>query len=76
MTTPEKSEAILRTMLELANSGRDVIVMQDLGGNSATVVLRGEHPNHAHVGIPEGDWDTFVDELHALLCEGRGLSWA
>jgi hypothetical protein len=72
--TADKCEAILRKMLEFANSGKPVTLDEDWGGNSATIIVDG---GHTHVGIPgeDGTWEIFVDNLYNSLHGGPGLSW-
>ena len=79
MNTTEKCEAILKKMLEIANnsgpqSDTYVSIGPDWGEFSATVVI-GE--SHTHIGMSgeDGDWETFVNQLYAVLHGGPGLSW-
>ena len=80
-----------KTQLELSNQYRDTLtaiaklcagggsITPDWGFGSATIVLK--DGSHTHIG---GDWNEDEDEnfnlfangLHALLCEGKGLSFA
>ena len=78
MTTADKCEAILRRMLELANTDpkeTTVGICADFGDFTATVTA---HGRHTHVGVPapEGSWELFVDNLYKALHGGPGLSWA
>lgn len=69
-----KEREVLLKILELANAGSPVTISEDWGGGSATVEIGGR--GHSHVGVPDGSEDQFIDSLHAMLCEGRGLSFA
>ena len=81
MTTTEKSEAILRKLVELCNDAPDdptgpergVKFTRDWGGNTLTIHVS---DRHTHVGTPDGTSEELIDQLYALLIEGRGLSWA
>lgn len=46
----------------------------DWGGNSLTILYA--DGSHTHVGDTDDTDDQLVEQLHALLCEGRGLSRA
>ncbi len=72
--TNDKCEAILRKMLEFANSGQPVTLEDDFGDYSATIIVGG---GHTHVGIPgeDGTWELLVDNLYNSLHGGPGLSW-
>lgn len=71
--TAKKSELILRQMLEIINSGKNITLEEDFGNNTLTIYV---DKQHSHVGVPGGSFEQMVDNLHGLLCEGRGLSWA
>jgi hypothetical protein len=84
MTTNEKSTAILKAILDICNKsleedptadpmGRVVSLGPDWGGNALTIYVSN---SHTHVGTPGGTFEQLVDQLHELLIEGRGLSWA
>lgn len=76
METKDKAEAILRKMLELANSDKPVTIEADFYNFTATIHVGGKH---THVGIPgkeDGSWEQFVDNLYDVLHGGPGLSWA
>ena len=78
MSTAEKAEEILRWIVARCNekpesNNTQVGFAADWGGNSVTVWIGSRH---THVGLPETEWDDLVDQLHALLTEGRGLSLA
>ena len=74
MKTEMKCELILRKMLEIANSGNNLTLEEDFGGNTMTISIKDQ--GHTHVGVPDGNFDVLVNNLHDLLLEGRGLSWA
>ena len=73
METAEKCEAILKKMLEHANSGREVRLESDFGGNTVTICVGN---SHTHCGVPDGGFDLLVDNLYNSLHGGPGLSWA
>lgn len=79
MTTQEKCEAILKAMLGEINSldGLSITLGSDWCGNTGTVIVKKQNGTgmHTHVGVPDGTFETFVDQLHATLCDGCGLSW-
>jgi hypothetical protein len=74
-TTQEKSEAILRKLVELANEGKSIGFEKDFGNWTMTVT---KDKMHTHVGIPgkDGSFDILVNNLYDLLIKGKGLSWA
>ena len=65
---------ILQKMLEITNKGTPIILEEDFGGNTMTISIKDQ--GHTHVGVPDGNFDVLVNNLHDLLLEGRGLSWA
>lgn len=75
LSTAEKSEAVLKRVLEHVNEteGARVSFEADWQGNSITVFL---DDAHSHCGDPGGTWEELVDDLHRLLCHGRGLSFS
>lgn len=72
MTTQERSEAILKKILEMANNGNKVAFEEDWGGNSLTI---SSNTAHTHVGDQDGSWESLVEGLYRSLIEGGGLSW-
>ena len=72
MNTEMKCELILRKMLEVANSGNNLTLEEDFGGNTLTVMIGNKH---SHVGCPGCSFDNLVDNLYNLICENKGLSW-
>ena len=63
---------IVQMMLDQINAGEDdplnrkrVILEQDWGGNTATILYPGGY--HDHVGAPGEDFDLFVSNLHGAL---------
>lgn len=74
MTTAEKSEAILKKIIEIINTGETVAFETDMYNWTATI-MKGEL--HTHVGIPgkDGSFDLLVNNLYDLLINGQGLSW-
>jgi hypothetical protein len=83
MTTDEKSTAILKAILDICNKtledpasdrmGRVMGFGPDWGGNALTVYVG---DSHTHVGDSNGTFEQLIDQLHAQLIDGRGLSWA
>jgi hypothetical protein len=67
-----KEREILEKILEIANTGKDVGLHQDMGDNTLTVVIG---ISHTHVGCPDGTFDNLIDSLHDCLIGERGLSW-
>lgn len=66
---------IIRSCNEDEKGDRVVIGFEpDCGVNSLTVHCA--DLGHSHVGFPGCAFEQLVDELHALLCHGRGLSFA
>lgn len=80
MTTNEKCRAIIEGIRDICNDERYadksavISFSQDWGGNSLTLQIAGM--GHTHVGCPSSHatFEELVNSLHALLCEGRGLS--
>lgn len=75
MTTPEKSEAIIKKIVEIANAGKTISFSDDWGGNSLTIHVDG---SHTHIGSISDEYDTLenlVDDLYNTLHGGPGLSW-
>ncbi len=72
MTTQEMCEAILKKMVEQANEGKTVALEYDFGGNTVTINVG---KAHTHCGVPDGDWETLVENLYNSLHGGPGLSW-
>lgn len=74
MTTQDKCEAIIRKIVELANTGKPVQFDDDWGGWSLTVSVGGAH---THVGISgqDGSFELLVENLCNVLYGGPGLSW-
>ena len=64
---------VVQRIVDLTNTNHAVSFEKDWGGNSLTVVI-GDF--HTHVGLPEADFDQLLDELHAVVVEGGGLSFA
>lgn len=83
LTTQEKSEAILKKIVELANAGKTVSFDEDWGGNSLTIHVGDGHTHVGGVGSlddagnhVDSEFDQLVDELYNSLHGGPGLSWA
>lgn len=72
MTTEEKCAAIIQKMVLICNNGNVVSLEDDFGGNTLTINVDG---GHTHVGVPDGDFDTLIDQLYHTLHGGPGLSW-
>lgn len=80
MSTDEKSTAIIKKLLEICNNfagldpmGPVVQIGPDWGYNALTVYIG---DTHSHVGFHGGSFEQMIDSMHALLCDGKGLSWA
>lgn len=74
MTTQQKSEAILKRIVELnqdINDRTGILFSPDWSGNSLTVAFK---DGHTHCGNPEGNFKQLIDSLHDMLCENKGLS--
>lgn len=72
MKRQEKCEAIVQKIAELVAEGKDISFLEDWGKWTATVQVDNMH---THIGVPDGNFDTFVDSVYETLCENRGLSW-
>lgn len=76
MTTAEKCEEVLKKVLVLVNEDdnreRRVAFEADWGGNSLTVYV---DDAHSHCGDPHDSWETLVNNLYGLLCQGQGLGF-
>lgn len=69
MRTSHKCVAIMRRIVELVNADEQVAFTRDWGGNSLTVFT---HGTHAHVGDPDGSFESMVDSLyHTLHADGE-----
>jgi hypothetical protein len=81
--TARKSEEILRAILAHCNSrlaaGEEewAIAFGPDWGESSLTIYDPKH-GHTHVGgvFPEDTFEELIDQLHAQLVQGRGLSWA
>lgn len=79
MGTNEKCKAIIEKIIAMSNeipSHKTPVISfaPDWGGNSLTICVEGK--GHTHCGDPNASFDQLVEELHMLLCEGKGLSFA
>jgi len=75
MNTTQKCEAILKQIVGLnqdINNKQGVSFTPDWAGNSLTIETK---DGHSHCGDPDGSFKRLINELHSLLCEGRGLSF-
>lgn len=72
MSAEEKCQAILQKLLEAANQGKEVRLREDMGGMTLEIHLG---KSHTHCGVPDGDWESLVDQLYNSLHGGPGLSW-
>lgn len=73
-----KALEILLVMARLAADGKSLTVAEDWGFGSATVI--DQDGAHTHVGCDFADDEekcfvSFVEQLHSLLVDKRGLSW-
>jgi len=73
MGTPEKCEAIIKKIVELANDGKKIAFEEDWGSNSLTIYI---NELHTHAGYSGATFDLLVDNLYNSLHGGSGLSWA
>lgn len=71
--TEKKCEALLRLIVELANTKGHVTLEEDFGGNTLTIIVN--EMGHTHVGSPGGSFEDLVDGLYNSLSGGPGLSW-
>lgn len=78
MTTPEKCEAVLKSVLERVNEAGEkstypsISFGYDWGGNSLTIVFPDD--THTHVGHYDLSWENLVDNLYGQFIKGKGLS--
>lgn len=84
LTTAEKSEEILRTIIGIIRDNSTLNVddeeifvkfERDWGPNSGTMTVSMDG-QHTHVGFPGSTVEQMIDSLHSTLCESTGLSWA
>ncbi len=78
MTTEQKALEILRVMAQAAADGKSLTIAEDWGLGTATLI--DQHGAHTHFGSDnheneEKNFEAFVNGLHGLLVENRGLSW-
>ena len=78
MTQERKSLEILRALAETAASGNSLTIAADWGFGSGTLI--DQDGAHTHFGCDHGEneeknFEAFVNGLHGLLMESRGLSW-
>ena len=72
---------IARYVADFREDGNEkrIAISTDWGLGSATISL--DTGGHTHIGVPYNDQPEdeaiaiFVDQLHALLTKGQGLSW-
>ena len=85
LSLEQKALDILRAIAEKAADGKRVCFSEDWGFGTATVALG---DGHSHIGSDletigddlktstrDQNFETFVNDLHELLCLGRGLSF-
>ena len=78
MSYEQKALEILRVMAQTAAEGKSLTIADDWGFGSATVIDQdGAHTHIGHDGYEDEQrgLEAFVDGLHDLLVNGRGLSW-
>src|SRR4030067_1040132 len=78
MTQQQKALEILRAMAEAGAAGKSLTISDDLGFWSGTLI--DQDGSHTHFGCDyceneEKNFEAFVNGLHGLLVEQRGLSW-
>lgn len=78
MTHEQKALEILRAMAQMAADGKSLTIAEDWGFGSATVI--DQDGAHTHAGADfyddeQRNFEAFVDGLHELLVNRRGLSW-
>lgn len=66
----KKAVEILQKMLDIVNSGQEVILQRDFGGNTLTMFW-GEHDNdnwqHIHVGTPTETFEQLIHHFHGAI---------
>lgn len=78
MTQEHKAFQIVWALAKIAAAGNSLTIADDWGFGTATVI--DQDGAHTHVGCDhyeteEQNFDAFVNSLHGLLVEKRGLSW-
>lgn len=78
MTQEQKALEILRALADAAAAGNSLTIADDWGFGTATLI--DQDGAHTHIGSDnyeneEKNFEAFVDGLHSLLVESRGLSW-
>ena len=78
MTQEQKALEILRALADTAAAGNNLTIAADWGFGSGTLI--DQDGAHTHFGSDHGEteeknFEAFVDDLHGLLVEQRGLSW-
>lgn len=79
MTQEQKALEVLRVLAQIAAEGNSMTIANDWGFGTATVI--DQDGAHTHVGFDgnedeQRNFEVFVDQLHGLLVEKRGLSWS
>lgn len=78
MSQEQKALEILRVFAQTAAEGKSLTIANDWGFGTATIIDQDDA--HTHIGADyleseQRNFEVFVDHLHALLVEKRGLSW-
>ena len=79
MSYEQKALEILRALADIAAAGDSLTIAKDWDFGSATII--DQDGMHTHIGDgfsgdEQRNFEAFVDSLHGLLVEKRGLSWA
>ncbi|MBT9167702.1 MAG: hypothetical protein DDT19_01042 [Syntrophomonadaceae bacterium] len=78
MTQEQKALEILRAMAETAANRNSLTISDDWGFGTATLIDQdGAHTyfGNDHSENEVKNFEEFMDGLHSLLVENRGLSW-
>lgn len=78
MNQEQKALEILRALADTAAAGNSLTIADDWGFGTATVI--DQDGAHTHIGSDhceneQKNFEAFVNSLHGLLVEKRGLSW-
>lgn len=74
----QKALSILLSLAQMAASGNSLTIAEDCGFGSATLIDQdGAHTHFGsdHCKNDQQCFEAFIDALHGLLVEKRGLSW-
>ena len=74
LSISEKSELILKRILEITNSDKKVTFEKDWDEFTATIHIDGFHSHVGNMG-DDATWEQYIDQLYDLFCQDCGLSW-